>query len=446
MALNGVDVWIAKTAFKAEPMLQELHPFVSKSANSQRWQWTPEDLVVTSAGNRGVFKMFCITRLPLTRFVLCCAMSLLFTLAVIGQPTKHALTNEDVVKLVKDGFADDVIVAMIEANDTAFDVSVGGVRSLREAGISSKVMEAMLKAEAKNRQASAAQASSYQPGPNTQSASPPATMVPNPAMSAMGGSAYAQQMMAMAMSMGGTNMGGGMSGMLDTRQLPPLTLMVGDVRQQVRPSIAQIAHTDTKGDSMPGTGSEATGMLMGLGRQALSFGAIGGGMFAGPAAGLAMGAMGGLGGMGRHGPPKVTYVWALPGEHSAYVVANTKPRFEMSFGNLLGIDPDAYEPQLVRLVNSKDNWRLVGATKSTMGQISTEAYEKVTEARIAVKYQRLDRGQVQIEPKQPLEPGEYAVVLRAIHPGKRSEGSLGGGAETTVFFSVWDFSVRDTGQ
>src|SRR5204863_10184769 len=131
------------------------------------------------------------------------------------------------------------------------------------------------------------------------------------------------QMMAMAMSMGRGGTGQGMgSGMLDTSQLPPLTLITDVSRQQVRPSIAQIANTQTSGDGMPGAGSQATGMLMGLGRQALSFGAIGGGMFAGPAAGMAMGMMGGMG--HHHGPPKVTYVWALPGHASSTLVASNK--------------------------------------------------------------------------------------------------------------------------
>ena len=361
---------------------------------------------------------------------------LIVGLGAYAQQAKHALTNQDIGNLVKQGFSDEVIVAMIEANDTAFDVSIGGITALKDAGISNKVMEAMLKAEAKNRAGGnnlAATPSGSEPASNPA----PVPTVPMPSMSGMAGGAYAQQMMAMAMS----SAGGG--GMLDTKQLPPLTLVSSDPHRLVKPSIAQIAHTETKGDGMPGAGSQATGMLMGLGRQALSFGAIGGGMFAGPGAGMAMGMMGGLGGMGHHhGPPKVTYVWALPGAQSALVLSEIKPRFEMSFGNLLGIDPDAYEPQLVKLVNSKDNWRLVGATKTPMGQMGTEAYEKVTEARIAVKYVRLGRGQVQIEPKQPLEPGQYAVVLRAIHPGKRSSGSLGGGAETSIFFSVWDFSVN----
>ena len=363
----------------------------------------------------------------------------LLTLNAFAQG-KRPLTNDDVIKLVKSGFTDDVIVAMIDANDSAFDVSINGMTSLKDAGISSSVMAAMLKAEGRKRETA---------GPSTAPAQSPGQPPPvlNPSMSGGGGGDYMSQMMSMAMSMGGRGgpgMGSGMSGgMLDSSQLPPLFLLSGDTRQPVKPSIAQVASTQTKGDGMPGAGSAAAGMLMSLGRQALSFGVVGGSMFAGPGAGIAMGMMGGMGAMGHHGPPKVTYVWALPGAQSSSPVASSTPRFEMSYGNLLGIDPDAYEPQLIQLVGSKDNWRLVGATKTPQGQIGTEAYEKVTEVRIGVKSERLARGQVQIEPKEPLPPGEYAVVLRAIHPGKRAEGSLGGGAETSIFFSVWDFSVSN---
>jgi hypothetical protein len=364
------------------------------------------------------------------------------TLATFAQ-SKHALTNDDILSLIKQGFGEDVIVAMIEANDTAFDVSIGGLTALKDAGISSPIMQAMLKAEAKKRQTASA-------APAAQSQSPaPTVLNPSQSMAGMGGNASMQQMMSMAMAMGGRG-GAGMGmggGMLDTSQLPPLNLIAGDARSVVKPSIAQIASTQTKGDDMPGAGAQATSMLMGLGRQALQFGAIGGSMFAGPAAGMAMGMMGSMTSMSHHhGPPKVTYVWALPGQQSAFTLSSNNPKFEMSFGNLLGIDPDAYEPQLIRLVESKDNWRLVGATKTTMGQMGTEAFEKVTEARIAVVSQRIARGQVQLSPKQHLQPGEYAIVLRAIHPGKRAEGSLGGGAETSIFFSVWDFSVSNEAQ
>ena len=281
---------------------------------------------------------------------------------VLGQ-AKRALTNDDVIKLVKGGFTDDVIVAMIDANDTAFDVSISGMTSLKDADISSPIMAAMLKAEGKKRQTTGASAAP------AQSPGQPAPVL-NPSMSGGGGD-YMQQMMSMAaMGRGGPGMGSGMSGMLDPSQLPPLFQLTGNTQQPVKPSIAQVASTQTKGDDMPGAGSAAAGMLMGLGRQALSLGVVGGSMFAGPGAGIAMGMMGSMGAMGHHhGPPKVTYVWALPGQQSASLVSGANPRFEMSFGNLLGIDPDAYEPQLIRLVESKDNWRLVGATKTIQGQI-----------------------------------------------------------------------------
>lgn len=361
-----------------------------------------------------------------TLFFLCA-----FTLAVCAQQARPPLTNDDIIKMTKDTFSESVIVTLIESNDPAFDVSVNGLTTLKAAGVTSKVMETMLKVDAKKRQSAAA--TTNKPAPTA----PAQTMVPSPMSgAAMGPAGIVQQMLASVM-------GGGSSGMLDMSQLPPVTLMIGDMKQTMHASIAQVANTQTKGDGMPGAGSAAMGMLTGLGQQALSFAVVGGGMFAGPGAGMAAGMLGGLGGMGRHGPPKVTYVWALPGLKSQVIAASSKPRFEMEYGNLLGIDPAAYEPFVVKLVQTKDNWRLVGATKTPMGQLSNEAYEKVTEVRIKSKCERMGpRGQVQVVPLQALEPGEYAIVLRAIHPGKRSQGSLGGPAEQTVFFSVWDFTIQ----
>ncbi len=375
----------------------------------------------------------------LLRGVLLLFMTLTLGVAAFGQQPKHVLTNEAITKMVKGGFTEDVIVALIESSDCDFDVSIEGLTALKEAGVSGKVMEAMLKAEARKRQPSTAPAPAAapaaQPAAPAQPSAPPSAMATNPGMAAMRGNAFIQQMMSMAMG------GGATGGTLDMSQLPPVSLIDGDARQAVRPSIAQIANTRSKGDGMPGPGSAALGMLKGLGMQSLSFAAIsGGGMMAGPAAGMAMGMMGGLGGR-HHGPPKVTSVWALPGAQAAFAIPGNTPRFEMQYGNLLGIDPDAYEPLIVKLVNSKDNWRLVGATKTIMGQMDNEAYEKVTEVRLPVKIQHLARGQTEFAPSQPLEPGEYGIVLRAIHPGKRSKGSLGGPAEKTVFFSVWDFSI-----
>lgn len=357
-----------------------------------------------------------------------------------AQESAHPLTNADVKSMVAKSFSDDLVVGAIEANETQFDVSVGGLTSLKEAHVSDRVINAMLKAESKRRQdARAAKSAASQ---TATAANDSSNMAPPPS-SASNPMAMAEQMIS-SMSMPG--MGGMMGGMMgggfafDPKQLPVVTLYVNAAKQSMRASFSQIAHAETKGGDMGGGGANATRALSGLASQALSFAAIGGmGMMAGPAAGLAMGMMGGMG--GRHGPPKITHVWALPGHESGIAMKVSAPKFEVLYGNLLGIDPDHYEPVLVKLVQTGDNWRLVGATKTQMGKEESEALEKITEVRVATKLTRVGRGDLMIEPEQPLERGEYGLVLRPMNPGKRSKGSMGGPAETNAFFSVWDFSI-----
>ena len=58
--------------------------------------------------------------------------------------------------MVKAGMAEPTIVAAIAANDTQFDLSSTGLQSLSQAGVSSKVIRAMLAAESKKKDAAAA--------------------------------------------------------------------------------------------------------------------------------------------------------------------------------------------------------------------------------------------------------------------------------------------------
>ena len=60
---------------------------------------------------------------------------------------KPPLTNDDILRMVKDNFADSTIVKAIEANHTAFDVSASALIMLRDSGVSQSVIEAMLSAE-----------------------------------------------------------------------------------------------------------------------------------------------------------------------------------------------------------------------------------------------------------------------------------------------------------
>jgi len=369
-----------------------------------------------------------------------------FAFAGQSQP----LTNDDIKKMIAGGFSDDVIVSAIAANDTNFDVSVDGLTGLKAAGVSEKVLSAMLAATAHKRDNGAAAPAAAPANAAAGSPSLPASYETyRGAMPARIDPNMFQQLMS-AYGMGNPLGMGGMTGArIDPSQMPAVTWLDASHRQPMRPSVSQVAHTQTKGGfGQPGAGMSAAHMLGGVGGEALSFASFAGpyGMMAGPALGMATSMLSGFG--GHHGPPKIIKVWALPGHNSTVPITSRSPRFEVALGNLLGLDADSYEPYLVKLVQTKDNWRLVGATKTkmsvgmTMGAMDEEALAKVTEDRVPARADRVGPGLVQIQPSAPLTPGEYGLVLRPIHAGKRSKGSLGGPAEQNVFYSIWDFTVN----
>lgn len=108
------------------------------------------------------------------------------------------------------------------------------------------------------------------------------------------------------------------------------------------------------------------------------------------------------------------------------------------------MDPDTYEPVMVRMEPTKDNWRLVGLSKLSSKDLSGGMESGIIEDRIPIDAHRLDRGHYQIIPQSALEPGEYAMVLRPLQAGKKKKGvaTRDQQAETQIFFSVWDFSIK----
>lgn len=59
---------------------------------------------------------------------------------------KSALTNQDVVDLVKTGLSDDIVVAKIKGSSCQFDTSPASLKDLKAAGISDAVILAMVQA------------------------------------------------------------------------------------------------------------------------------------------------------------------------------------------------------------------------------------------------------------------------------------------------------------
>lgn len=87
---------------------------------------------------------------------------------------QKALTNKDILDMVKQGLNESVIVKVIQASDTKFDTSPDAMTQMQSAGASVKIMDAMLKADANKKKAAAA------PPPATTQATPSVTPPTDP--------------------------------------------------------------------------------------------------------------------------------------------------------------------------------------------------------------------------------------------------------------------------
>jgi hypothetical protein len=71
-------------------------------------------------------------------------VALLFLAFTSLLTAQQALNNDSVIKMVKAGLTDDVIVATINANPGAYDASPDGLIALKQAGVSNKVIDAIV--------------------------------------------------------------------------------------------------------------------------------------------------------------------------------------------------------------------------------------------------------------------------------------------------------------
>ena len=339
------------------------------------------------------------------------------------QKGKKVLENADIVQMAQNHFDDETLLTVIDVNDTKFVVSPSALIDLKNAGVSDRVIRAMLQATMKKQNAAtSAPPSSTSPSPTSSpypeasggSLTPTGSLSASPAMSTMSpgmNPAMQAQLSSMA-SMGMGNLGG-MFSVMTPEQMPHVYLMSQPTKEEIPSSTAQIAQSKMK----MGGPSQGSMLLHSAASTALSFAAIGagpGGMMAMSAFSMGNSLMGM--GRGRSKGPTITYVWGLPGLHSSRGLNTPTPMFQLNFGEIPGVDPDEYEPALVRLVQTKDNYRLVGATQSQMTMMGGSGGSKwVSEDRVPVRLDKEERGVYVVHIEQPLEPGEYAVVL---HPFK----------------------------
>ena len=145
--------------------------------------------------------------------------------------------------------------------------------------------------------------------------------------------------------------------------------------------------------------------------------------------------------------PTMTHIWAVQGQKSPNVIKANTPKLELSYANVVGLNPDEFEPALIRLTPSPSNYRLVGATEAKQDayeQPEWSTYSSMMEDRVPATVNKLDRGKYELTPSAALPVGEYGIVLRPLNKSMKFNGKdvMNGSGSGMVFSSVWSFSIQ----
>jgi len=320
------------------------------------------------------------------------------------------LSNADVIKMVKSGLPESVIISSIQSSPAHFDLSPNGLISLHKAGVSQKIMDAMMAAGGSKPPAEAAAPPSGAAAATTRAQTPPPPQTKS--------------------------------------KIPVVFLLQNGAWQKVTVEKAQLAQTKTKPTSMAKLAAD-TALIQGFQATMSSASAEVASHIGSRTAGSALGQAGGVfSGVLAQRKPKITYVWAIANPSSSNVLQEDTPEFAVSFAGVPGVNADDFEPAIVKLTPSQNAFRLVGATQGKEDATSSvsadwEIYSGFLEERVKVQSQKIGDGQYQISPASPLAAGEYAVVVR---PTSKSKKFSGGDVaryqgEGMMFDSVWSFQV-----
>jgi hypothetical protein len=342
-----------------------------------------------------------------------------------------AIDNDGVVEMVRAGLGDSTIVAAIGANPTRFDVAPKALVTLKGAGVSEHVIEAMIAATSAEVAAAiqpAAQATPAASATAADAAAAPAEMSPETI------AALSQVIERLAAQSAATKPEPESAEEPEQKSaggVPRAWVDDGEDKSTLTPTIAQVAMTETKR-----SGGTALRTLKDLGGKALAF--------ANPAFQFASG----LGGLFRPNDPATTAVWALLGPTAARTFDH-EAAFEIEFGAIPGVNPDEYRPAIVQLVPTNDNYRLVGAAKTSADDEGGTPSGPIIEEPVPAQLTQLARGHYRVALGAQVPPGEYALVLRPVtqererrRDSDESLGDLMGGSASQILYMTWDFSIQ----
>jgi hypothetical protein len=317
-----------------------------------------------------------------------------------GQTAKP-LTNADVVKMVKGGLPESVVISAIQTSPAKYDISPDGLLALQKDGVTSKEMDAMI-AESKKVPSS---------GPATTSDVAP------------------------------------------KGHLPRVSLSKGKNSEFLPLEKTQLAQTKAKPSSMKSLAGDSAlnqAMQAGIGTAAWSTAThMNSGV--GGASVIEGGSI--LSSVMSHRKPMMTYVWGVTSVSSKTVLQTTSPQFSVDLSDAMGVHPDDFEPAIVKLTPAQNAYRIVGATQGKEDiQSNTaadwEIYSSFLEDRVAVTSEKLKPGVFKLSPASPLLPGEYAIVLRPVSKSKKFSGGevARGQGDGLMFDAVWSFQIADTAE
>jgi hypothetical protein len=325
---------------------------------------------------------------------------------LVTQQAPKPLTNDDVITMVKGGMPESVVVTAIQSRQGKFSTSTSELVRLHKAGVTENELNAMIAASSKG---------NSNPIP-TSNAEPSAAVTPKSRMPHVSVTANG-----------------------NTRDLPL--------------EKTQLAETKTKPSSLKVlAGDSAVTQAMQAGINTASYSAA---SHIGSAIGSSsvQQAGGVLSSIMSHRQPKMTYVWGVPGPASATVLQSASPAFSVDFSRALGVQPDDYEPTIVKLTPAQNTCRILGATEGKEDIRSSPAsdwqvYAHFLEERVKVQPQKLGPGKYNISPASELAPGEYALVLRPLSKTKTFSGGDVARAQGDGLMcdATWTFQISEDAQ
>ncbi len=367
----------------------------------------------------------------------------------LAQQSQKPLTNDSVIAMVKSAVPESVVISTIQTNPSKFDISTNGIIALHKAGVTQGELDAIIAAAsggAPSAPAPAAAASKPAIAPSATATAPPA----NPAATA--NATASANTTASANAAASPNPAS--PAPASKSRIPNVAVIQDGASQQIALEKTQLAQTKTKPSSMTSLAADSalTQQVAQMGISTATMSAASH-MNSGVGGSTMQEAGGIFSGMLSQRKPAVTYVWAIPSPASNTVLQTTSPTLAVNYSNTPGVNPDDFEPAVVKLTPSQNAIRIVGATQGKADAQSSPAadwqiYSNFLEERVPLNVQKTKPGMYQISAKSGLFPGEYAVVLRPVSKAMKFSGGDVARAQGDgfMFDAVWSFRVSDDAQ